>query len=71
MFVVVYDMVARISISNYSLALPAALGELELGGQMQTEIDGGNAVVDKVHLDAFRLPVAQRVLVACDVDIVR
>ena len=71
MFGIVYNVVARICIFYYGLALPTSTGELELGGQMQTEVDGGNAVVDKVHLDALCLPVAQRVLVACNVDVIR
>ena len=70
MFGIMYDVVACIGIFNNGLALPTASGELELGGQMQTEVDSGNAVVDEVHLDALCIPVTQRVLVACDVDVV-
>ena len=64
------DVVACISVFNDGLAIPAAAGELELGGQMQTEVDGSCAVVDEIHLDALGLPVGQCVLVAGDVDVV-
>ena len=68
---IMYDVVARISILNNGLTFPTASGELELGGQMQTEVDGGNAVVKKIHLDALRFPIAQRILVTCDENFAR
>ena len=43
----------------------------ELCGQMQTEVDGGDAVAGERHLHALCLPVGQRILVASDVDGVR
>ena len=61
------DVVACIGIGDDCLTLPTASGELELGGQVQPEVDGGDAVAEKVHLDTLCLPVAQSVLVASDV----
>ena len=70
MLCIVNDLVARIGIGDDGLALPTATGELELGGQMQTEVDEGDAVAVERHLDALRFPVAECILVACDVDVV-
>ena len=71
MLCIVNDLVARIGIGNDGLALPTASGELELCGQMQTEVDEGDAVTVERHLDALRFPVGQRILIASDVDGVR
>ena len=71
MLCIVNDLVARIGIGDDGLALPTATGELELGGQMQTEVDGGDAVAGERHLHALCLPVGQRILIASDVDGVR
>ena len=68
---IMYDVVACVSIGDDCLTLPTASGEFELGGKVQLEVDGGDAVAGERHLDTFRLPVAQRVLVAGDVDGVR
>ena len=37
---------------------------------MQTEVDEGDALAVERHLDALRFPVAECILVACDVDVV-
>ena len=66
-----YDVVACVSIGDDCLTLPTASGEFELGGQVQLEVDGGDAVADKGHLDTLCLPISECVLVAGNVDVVR
>ena len=63
------DVAARPAVLEESLVFPVAAGELEVGGQMELEVDGAGGVVDVGHLDALGFPVGQLGLIAGDIHV--
>ena len=51
------------------LVVPVAFGELEASRKTQPEVYGTQGVADGCHLDRRRLPLAEGLLIACDVDV--
>ncbi len=62
----VNPLVSVVTVGESNLVIPASLSEFEFGGKHQVKVDGICSVINLVHFNPLRIPIAELGLVAGD-----